>query len=48
VITRLAGPEEIDGVLDVWRAARATQGRRPSAEVVARVEEKARTGLQLV
>jgi ribosome-associated protein len=48
VITRLAGPEEIDGVLDVWRAARAAQGRRPSAEVVARVEEKARTGLLLV
>lgn len=46
--TRLALPDEIDGVLDVWRASRAAQGRRPNAEVVARVEEKARNGLLLL
>jgi ribosome-associated protein len=46
--TRLALPEERQDVLEVWRAARAAQGRRPSAEVVARVEDKASQGLLLV
>ena len=46
--TRLARPEERQEVLDVWRAARAAQGRRPSAEVVARVEDKASHGLLLL
>lgn len=46
--TRLATPEEIGPVLDVWRASRAAQGRRPNAEVVARVEQKARDGLLLL
>jgi ribosome-associated protein len=48
VITRLAEPSERDAVLDVWRAARAAQGRRPNAEVGARVQQKATDGLLLV
>jgi ribosome-associated protein len=48
VITRLAAPQERDDVLEVWRASRAAQGRRPNAEVVARVQQKATDGLLLV
>jgi ribosome-associated protein len=48
VNTRLAAPDEIGAVLDVWRASRAAQGRRPNADVVARVEEKARNGILLL
>jgi ribosome-associated protein len=43
--TRLARPEDRAPALEVWRAARAAQGRRPNAEVVARVAEKAEQGL---
>lgn len=48
MITRIALPEERDAVLEVWRAARAAQGRRPNAEVVARVHQKATDGILLV
>ena len=48
MITRLASPEERDDVLEVWRASRAAQGRRPNAEVVARVTQKATDGMLLV
>jgi ribosome-associated protein len=48
VNTRLARPDERDDVLEVWRASRAAQGRRPNAEVVARVQQKATDGLLLV
>jgi ribosome-associated protein len=44
--TRLAGsPEDRTAALEVWKAARAAQGRRPNNEVVARVEQKAADGL---
>jgi ribosome-associated protein len=44
--TRLASsPEDRTAALDVWKAARAAQGRRPNNEVVARVERKAADGL---
>jgi ribosome-associated protein len=44
--TRLAASEEDRrAALDVWKAARAAQGRRPNNEVVARVEQKAADGL---
>lgn len=47
--TRLAHTEDDRArAVEVWRAARAAQGRRPNAEVVARVEEKAASGLLLV
>jgi ribosome-associated protein len=46
--TRLARPEDRGPAVEVWRAARAAQGRRPNAEVVARVEEKAAAGLLLL
>ena len=46
--TRLTRPEERDAVLEVWRAARAAQGRRPNADVVARVQQKATDGMLLV
>jgi ribosome-associated protein len=49
VSTRLAaGPEDRAAAVDVWKAARAAQGRRPNAEVVARVEAKAESGLLLL
>lgn len=48
MITRLASPDEVDAVLEVWRASRAAQGRRPNAEVVARVTQKATDGMLLV
>lgn len=46
--TRLAAPQDHHEAVEVWRAARAAQGRRPSAEVVARVQEKAGSGLLVV
>ena len=49
VSTRLAtGPEDRAAAVDVWKAARAAQGRRRNAEVVARVEAKAESGLLLL
>ena len=48
ISTRLAAPSETDAVLEVWKAARAAQGRRPNNEVVARVTDKATHGLLLV
>lgn len=49
ITTRLAETEQ-DRVaaVDVWRAARAAQGRRPDKETVARVEGKAASGLLLL
>jgi ribosome-associated protein len=46
--TRIAAPDEVGPALEVWKAARAAQGRRPNNEVVARVEQKATDGLLLV
>jgi ribosome-associated protein len=46
--TRLARPEDRAPALEVWRAARAAQGRRPNASAVAAVTEKAESGLLLV
>jgi ribosome-associated protein len=47
--TRLASTEQDrQAALDVWKAARAAQGRRPNNEVVARVEAKATAGLLLL
>jgi ribosome-associated protein len=49
ISTRLATtPEDRERALDVWKAARAAQGRRPNNEVVARVEDKAEHGLLLL
>jgi ribosome-associated protein len=49
VTTRLArSPEDQQAAVEVWKAARAAQGRRPNNEVVARVEEKAASGLLLL
>ena len=48
ITTRLARADEREAALDVWRAARGAQGRRPNAEVVSRVTEKAKGGLLLV
>lgn len=47
--TRLATTDEDrHAALEVWKAARAAQGRRPNNEVVARVEQKAADGLLLL
>jgi len=49
ITTRLAStPTDRERALEVWKAARAAQGRRPSHDVVARVEEKAEHGLLLL
>jgi ribosome-associated protein len=49
VTTRLASdPTDQAAAIDVWKAARHAQGRRPNNEVVARVTEKAERGLLLV
>jgi ribosome-associated protein len=49
IATRLAGStEDRERALEVWKAARAAQGRRPNNEVVARVEQKAADGLLLL
>lgn len=47
--TRLAKDEQDRiAAVEVWKAARAAQGRRPDKETVARVEEKAAAGLLLL
>jgi len=47
--TRLAKDEQDRiAAVDVWKAARAAQGRRPDKETVARVEEKSAAGLLLL
>jgi ribosome-associated protein len=44
--TRLAStPEDRAAAVEVWKAARGAQGRRPNKDVVARVEQKAADGL---
>ena len=43
--TRVATPDDRAAAVEVWRAARAAQGRRPNAETVARVTDKAASGL---
>lgn len=49
ITTRLAETEQDrDAAVDVWRAARAAQGRRPDNETVARVTAKAAAGLLLL
>lgn len=49
ISTRLAtSADDRTAALDVWKAARAAQGRRPNNEVVARVEAKAASGLLLL
>lgn len=48
ITTRLASPDDLGPAIDVWKAARAAQGRRPNNEVVARVTQKAQSGLLLV
>lgn len=47
--TRLArSSQDRHAAIEVWKAARAAQGRRPNNEVVARVEAKAESGLLLL
>ena len=46
--TRVATPDDRAAAVEVWRAARAAQGRRPNAETVARVTDKAASGLLVV
>jgi ribosome-associated protein len=49
ISTRLASTAaDRERALDVWKAARAAQGRRPNREVVTRVEQKAANGLLLL
>lgn len=46
IATRLAKDEQDRAAaVDVWKAARGAQGRRPDKETVARVEEKAAAGV---
>jgi ribosome-associated protein len=49
IATRLAGsPADQAAAIEVWKAARAAQGRRPNNDVVARVASKAESGLLVV
>lgn len=49
VTTRLTSdPSDRAAAIEVWKAARHAQGRRPNNEVVARVEEKAARGMLVV
>jgi ribosome-associated protein len=48
ITTRLGTPDDRAPALEVWRASRAAQGRRPNAEVVAGVATKVENGLLVV
>ena len=48
ITTRLASDDDRAPALEVWKAARHAQGRRPNNEVVARVTSKAESGLLVV
>lgn len=45
---RPADPTDVDAAVEVWRAAQAARGMRPSAERVQRVRDKAAEGLLVV
>jgi ribosome-associated protein len=49
VTTRLSrDPSDVDAAIEVWKAARGAQGRRPNNDVVQRVTAKAANGLLVV